>query len=83
MELVRVTNLAIKLYNLDDLDKVFEKIEKINEKAVSRKSSTGISVAVEVDLLENCKKQDSAQYSKCSCKYAVRPGDKSVPRPPH
>lgn len=135
MELVRVTNLTIKLYNLDDLDKVFEKIEKINEKAVSRKSSTGISVAVEVDLLENRQKQDdvpplykmrlalsealqgaanslryvpedsvngkrydlleskgnytdrpeqdNAPCSKCSCKYAVNPGDKSIPRPPH
>lgn len=27
--------------------------------------------------------QDSAPCSKCSCKYAVKPGDKSVPRPPH
>lgn len=27
--------------------------------------------------------QDDTPHSKCSCKYAVSPGDKSIPRPPH
>lgn len=36
-----------------------------------------------VAALEKQLKQDNAPHSKCSCKYAVRPDDKSVPRPPH